>query len=168
MDQILIYLSELWAYILSDGHELSLGGVVVVGVVIALMGVIKNLKPIKGIKNSVVRKVILAWSSIVLTVALTVVSVFLNEFKQDHFLAICIFNSVGTIVLYWLYENTALRNFVAWVGKKTILKLLVRKPKTIEEAKEFASEVNKDVESLLQSVNSESLSKYKDDDLKNL
>jgi hypothetical protein len=170
MDQILNYFAGLGGYVAIDGQKILMGGVTVVGVVIFLMGILKNVGFIKNMKNKTIRKVVLSWASIVLTVGITVLSVWLNELKQEHFVVICIVNSISTILLYWLYENTAVRDLFALIGKHTVSKVFARKPKTEKEAKQLASEIRKDVESLLYPVNSESsvLHKYKDDDLKNL
>lgn len=170
MDQILNYFAGLGGYVATDIQKILMGGITVVGVVIFLMGVIKNFSFIKHIKNKTVRKVILSWSSIFLTVCITVISVWLNELRQEHFAFICIVNSIGTILLYWVYENTAFRDLLGFIGKHTIIKILTRKPRTEEEAKQIASEICKDAASLLYSVNQESpaTSRYRDDDLKNL
>lgn len=172
MNFILNWFSVFFDYLMSDIQDLFVGGVIVVGVVIVLMGALKSLKPIKTIKNDTFRKVLLAWLSIILTVGLTTLSVYLNEFKEDHFWALCIVNSIGTVLIYWVYENTAVRNFVEWVGKHTIIKLLTKKPKTIDEVKKLNEDINHDtecdIESLLSFVESESLPHYKDDDLKTL
>ena len=170
MEIFLNYLFSFGQYLLSENQNLLVGGVIIVGVVIALMGILKSVKPIKRLKNSTLRKVILAWLSVFLTVGLTVASMFLNQLKQDHFWAMCVINSIGTILIYWMYENTALRSLLEKIGRSAINKLLHHKPKTIEEAKQLSREIHEDAESLLKSVNSESSvqSKYKDDDLKNL
>lgn len=171
MDQILNYFAGLGGYVAIDGQKILMGGVTVVGVVIFLMGILKNVGFIKNMKSKTVRKIVLSWLSIILTVGITVLSVWLNELKQDHFVVICIVNSVCTILLYWVYENTALRDLFAFIGKHTIAKVFARKPKTEEEAKQLASEVRKDVESLIYPVTSKStapVSRYRDDDLKNL
>lgn len=169
MEQFIQYCLSFFEYFVENESDLFVGGVIIVGVVIALMGILKKLKPIKNIKNNTARKVILAWMSVFLTVGLTVASMYLNELKQDHFWALCVINSAGTILIYWLYENTALRNLFEKIGKSVINKVLHRKPSTLVEAKELLQEINKDAESLLQSVNSESsVHKYMDDDLKNL
>ena len=171
MDQILNYFAGLGGYVVADSHKLLTGGVTVVGVVIFLMGLLKNVGIIKNMKNKILKRVLLSWTSILLVTVFTVLSVWLNELRQEHFWAICVMNSISTVVLYWLCEGTALKDGIAFIGKHTIAKIFARKPKTEKEAKRLASEIREDVESLLYPVTSKStapVSRYKDDDLKNL
>lgn len=171
MDQILNYFAGLGGYVAIDGQKILMGGVTVVGVVIFLMGILKNLSVVKNMKNKTIRKIVLSWLSIILTVGITVLSVWLNELKQEHFWVICLVNSIGTILLYWVYENTAVRDLFALIGRNTIAKIFAKKPKTEKEAKQLASEIREDVESLLYPITLKSeapVNRYKDDDLKNL
>lgn len=170
MDQILSYFAGLGGYVVADSHKILTGGVTVVGVVIFLMGLLKNVGIIKNMKNKILKRVLLSWTSILLVTAFTVLSVWLNELRQEHFWVICVMNSISTIVLYWLCEGTALKDGIAFIGKHTVAKIFARKPKTEKEAKQLASEIREDIESLLCSGNPKSIaaSRYKDDDLKNL
>jgi hypothetical protein len=150
------------SYFLSDWYNLVIGGLVVVGVIIFLMGMLKSLL-INKVKNSLMRKIILSWGSLILTLPATVLSILCNGFAFEHFWCIYAINCVGVILIYWVYENTALRNSLALIGKKVVTKIFLN----LEETKEAVKSANKDVESLLNN-SSKSLSKYKDDDLKNL
>lgn len=155
----------LWtsSYFLENWQALFWGGVIVVSVVIFLMGVFKKLLA-NRIENDLLRKVVLAWTSVILTLPITAVMVLYNSYNWDHFWVIYAANVIGTILIYWFYENTALRNALAAVGKRIVLKFLGNP--TTEDLKA----VTEDVEQLLASSKPvpQSTSKYKDDDLKNL
>ena len=159
---------EFFAYYCADWRNLLVGGVVVVGVVIALMGVVKSLKPIKNIKNHTVKKIVLAWASVLLASVVTVVSSLINEFQANHFFGLCVVNAAMTIIMYWLYEYTALRDGIGWLVNLIVSKLIHRKPKTVAEMKKVSKEINAEVENLLFHSEVASVSQYKDDDLKNL
>lgn len=149
-------------YFLSDWFNLVIGGLVVVSVIIFLMGILKSLL-INKVKNNLLRKIILSWGSLILTLPATAVSILCNGFSFEHFWGVYVINCVEVILIYWFYENTALRNSLALIGKKVITKIFLNP----EEMKEAVKSANRDVESLLNN-SSKSLSKYKDDDLKNL
>ena len=160
--QIEGWITSIWEYFLTSGNDLLLGGVIVVSSVIALLGILKSLKPIKNIKNATLRKVLLSWLSIALTVVGTLISFYVSELKQDHAVSVCVINSVSTVLVYWLYENTALRSLIQALIKKTLCVLFSRK-KTKDEADQPEEEKTK--ESLL-SMFEEAC--YIEDDLKNL
>lgn len=149
-------------YFLSDWRSLLIGGVVVVGVVIFLMGVLKKTF-INKVKNTIARKVILSWASVVMTLPATAVSIFCNGYDFQYFWGIFAVNAVSTILIYWFYENTALRDALALLGKKTIGMIVAVYTK--EDAKTVVKDINQEAENLLKS-SLKSTSKYKDDDLK--
>lgn len=152
-------------YFLSDWQNLLVGGVVVMSVVIFLMGVLKKIA-FNRIKHDLLRKIVLAWSSVLVALPVTAVSVVCNGFSWSYFWAIYILNAVGTILVYWFYENTALRDALALLGKKTVMKFIGAGVSNQEFSK-INNEVNQDAQSLIAEA-TKSASKYKDDDLKKL
>ena len=111
------WIFKLVEYILSNWQELLWGGVCSVSLVIFILGCFKPLIK-KWIKNETVRKVVLAWSSVALNIPMTAGSIWINGLSTDHFWTLAVVNAVCTIVVYFLYENTALRNALHWLGKK--------------------------------------------------
>jgi hypothetical protein len=156
---------ENWvlSYVVSDWWNLLVGGVLVVSIVIFLMGVLKGVV-VNQIKNHLIRKVILAWGSLLLTVAVTLITSIFQEFAVSVFAIKCVLNCIGTILTYWVYENTALRDSLSIFGKKILTKLVFCAFQS-KDAKKTIDTVSKDVESWLTDSAS---SRYKDDDIKKL
>lgn len=145
-----------------SGQELFRWGVIAVSIVIFLMGVFKKIL-INKIQNKLFRKVVLAWGSVITALPVTAVLTYLEEFESSHFWSLYVINCVSTIIVYWFYENTALRDSLAFIGKKALSVIACNKHK---DCKKIAKDVQDEVESLLEtSVKSTS---YKDDDLKKL
>lgn len=149
-------------YFLSEWEALLVGGVVVVSAVIFLMGVLKKLV-IDRISNSLVRKIVLSWSSVLLVLPVTAISVICNGFDWSNFWAIYAVNAVATIILYWLYENTAIRNALAFLGSRAVTKFI--SGVVTQDLTKVTTQINQEAENLLKSSN-KSTSKYRDDDLK--
>lgn len=148
------------------------GGITVICVVIVLMGLIKTIL-INKIQNKLVRKITLAFSSILMVFPTTLVACEVNGIGMDHYWKVLCANIAGTILAYWLYENTGLRNLINMIGKTAILKIVVAivtnsKTKSLNEAKKIAKktadELNKDAKNALKSAADE----LKDEALKNL
>lgn len=157
------WLIEAARYALSDWHNLLVGGVIVMSVVIFLIGFFKKII-FDRIKNKLVRKIVLAWTSVIMALPFTAGMCLVKGFNFDYFWLIYACYAAGTILGYWLYENTGLRNGIHWIGQNTVMKLLhVRKKEDIDKV---MTTVDQQVESLLYEAQ-KSTSKY-DDDLKNL
>lgn len=152
-------------YFLSNWESLLVGGVLVVSVVIFLMGFIK-LAAANNIKSKLLRKVILAWSSVLVALPVTAGITVLYGYDWTYFWAIYAFNAGGTIFVYWFYENTALRDGLAWLGKKTVLKFLGAGAAP-QDLSLVRNELSQEAKALIE-TNTKSASKYKDDDLKKL
>lgn len=151
-------------YFLSNWEDLLMGGAIVVSVVIFLMGVLKGLL-LNKIKNELARKVILAWTSLIVVLPVTALYLVVKGANMDHFWFIYTVNCVITVLTYWLYENTALRNSLHAVGKKIVMAFISGEKIPKKDAKEILTEVVKDLS------NSEEVKdspKYKDDDLNNV
>lgn len=156
------WMYQLLELFTSNWNTIVLGGLIVVGVVIFLMG---TLKPVlfDKISNKGLRKTLLSLFSIILVFPATVVWMVSKgwEWNWGLFWFLYCLNSIQTIVVYWFYEGTHLREALHLLGKKTIVKWI------------SAIFVNKDLTSVSDKVDSyaeETLaqSKYKDEDLKNL
>lgn len=131
-------------YILSNWQTLLIGGVYAVSIVIFVLGC---LKPVikRWISNSTLCKVIFAWASVLLNIPATAVSVWLEGLPSEHFWMLAVINAISTILVYFVYENTALRNGLHWFGKK-ILTLLFSKYVSPVQTKD---EIRKEAELLL-------------------
>lgn len=131
-------------YILSNWQTLLIGGVYAVSMVIFVLGCLKPLIK-RWVKNTTLCKVIFAWLSIALNIPATAVSVWIEELPSDHFWTFVVMNAISTVLVYFVYENTALRNALHWFGKKTIT-LLFSKNVSPLKAK---ADIKKEAEMLL-------------------
>ena len=108
---MLEFFSKYAGLLLANWQRALLGGVIVSSTVIVLLGVIKKFL-INKISNKLVRKVILAFSSVILVFPLTALYFLGDEINFDHYWLGSAMNAVLTILVYWLYENTALRDLI--------------------------------------------------------
>lgn len=154
-------------YFLSDWENLLVGGVIVVSVVIFLMGILKVLL-VNKIKNELLRKVILAWSSLVVVLPVTAIYVVVKGVNMDYFWSVYAVNCIATILIYWLYENTALRTSLHKIGKKVVMAFISNEKKPKINAKEILTEVVKDLSNTAEESTKSETPKYKDNDLDNI
>lgn len=131
-------------YILSNWQTVLIGGVCAVSIVIFILGCIKPLIK-RWIPNSTLRKVIFAWTSVLLNVPATALSFWIEGLPSEHFWPLMVINAIGTILVYFVYENTALRNALHWFGRK-IVTILFKQYVTPAQTKQ---EIKKEVEELL-------------------
>jgi hypothetical protein len=108
--------------ILSLNWERALmGGVLVPCTVIFIMGVMKRLlAKTRLFTNKNVRKAFLAFVSLAMAFPITAFYFFADGISFDYYWLGCLGNCMLTIVTYWLYENTCLRNLIHVIGEKTV------------------------------------------------
>ena len=126
-------------------EEALTGGIIVTSAVIVIMGVLKKFLFDK-VQNKLVRKVLLAFTSVFLSFIGTLIYFLADGINFDYYGIGSALNAVLTIVMYWLYENTLLRNFVQYVGEKAIsaaLKFILTKNN--KEEKLLKAEVKSEV-----------------------
>lgn len=131
-------------YILSNWQTVLIGGACAVSIVVFVLGFIKPFIK-RWIHNAVLRKVILAWLSVLLNIPATAVSVWVEGLPEDQFWTLTVINAVATILVYFVYENTALRDGLHWLGKK-ILTLLCKQYVNPSQTK---GDIHNEVEELL-------------------
>lgn len=160
---------------LANWQRALIGGIVVVSVVITLMGILKKTC-IGKIANKNVRKVVLAFSSVILSFPITALYFLADSINFNHYWIGAGLDAVAVIIAYWLYENTLLRNFFHFVGKNVIVRFIKFLATSLLKSgngdskedlivfKETVAEVKKDTKKALV----DSLSNFNEDDLKNL
>lgn len=168
--------------LLANWQRALLGCIIVVSVIITLMGVLKKVAFDK-IGNKLLRKFLLAFTSVLLSFPFTAVYFLADKINFDHYWIGACLNALATIVTYWLYENTLLRNFIHFVGKKTIIKFIEfiamgivskkanSKEETVEQLNKGTQELKSTVSQAISSTLLDSItsaSRYNEDDLKNL
>ena len=144
------------------------GSIAVICSVIVLMGGLK-LALVNKVQNKLVRRLILAFSSIAMVFPATYFSCWLSGVGFSRYWQLFVLNALGTILTYWLYENTGLRNLINIVGKTAILKIILAFSKHSEnkDVKTSREEAKKEVANLTKEANN-TLKKSIDETLKNL
>ena len=107
--------------VLTDWYRFLIGGIIVVCAIIVLEGILK--KAFLGkVKNKLLRKVLLAMASLILVFPATALYFVSDKISFDYYWYGCTVVAILTIVGYWLYENTALREAIGFIGNKTVVK----------------------------------------------
>ena len=107
---------------MTNFEKIFVTGLIMVSAIIVVIGVLK-ICFFNKIKNKLLRKSLLAFTNVA-SCFVTTVGYFLVEelnFNYFWFSAICL--SVFSILVYWIYENTCLRNLIEKIGKLAIKKL---------------------------------------------
>lgn len=123
LQAIQAFVSKYAGLFFANWQRALLGGLIVVSAVITIMGILKKAI-IDRIPNKLVRKIVLAFSSVVLVFPLTALYFVGDKINFDHYWVGCALNASATIIVYWLYENTGCRNLFHKVGNITIGKLV--------------------------------------------
>lgn len=155
---------EVWLnYILSNWQAILVGGAVIVGVVVFLMGLFKKFIG-NRIHNKMLRKTVLSFLSLAIVPPITALYTFYNGWAWDMYWLNCVLYAVSTIVVYWFYEGTHLREMLGLIGAVTVGKVwasLKKNPMDIDALKELAPAIN-------ENAKQEMKKKYNEDDLNNL
>ena len=114
-------MTNIVSVLLANWKTALIGGVVVVSAIIVIMGALKFL--FNKIKNKYLRKTLLAFSSVLLAMPATAIY-FASAHISFHYYWIGYgMTAVATIITYWLYENTCLRELIQKIGTLTIGKV---------------------------------------------
>ena len=107
-----------------DYWQIDIVGVIcLASAVIVFIGFIKLILNKTGVYEKIPklpRKIALGISSIALTLIGTLISCFIEEKGFDYYIVAAIFNSITTVIVYWLYEYTSLRDIIHFIGEKTL------------------------------------------------
>lgn len=150
---MLNFISRFISYYIGDWKNVFIGALIVMGVVIFLMGILKNAL-FNRIKNKLLRKVLLSFCSLALVLPATFAYSIYQGLDMQYFWALYALNAIGTIVVYWFYENTGFRNLLSLIGRNTLVRLF--------QSGDIKNTIEKSKEELI------SASKYNEDDLDNL
>lgn len=115
------YLTNIFQALLNNWQQAITGGIIVACAVIFLMGTLKRFldkTPLN--KYPYLRKAVLSFGSLILTFPITAIYFVADKISFDYYWIGCAFTCVGTIVTYWLYENTACRKLIHAIGAKTV------------------------------------------------
>lgn len=104
-------------------QDIIVCGLIMVSAIIVAIGI---LKPIlfNKIPNKHVRKAALALTNVVACFATVFVYFLIRGLDFEHYVTAATALSVCCIVIYWLYENTCLRNLIELIGGIVLRKVL--------------------------------------------
>ena len=152
-------------YVLSNCQTILVGGAVIVGVIMFLMCCFKTSVGNK-IKNKHIRKTVLSFLSVALAFPITALYTLYNNWSWEYYWWMCGLYALATIVVYWFYEGTHIREGLVWLGKITVGKVICAikgNPKEVDKAlTQMMEGINADAKSVLKNH------LYKEDDLNNL
>lgn len=126
-----------------------LTGVIMVSAIIVFIGLLKPLL-FDRIKVKALRKATIALSEIAICFSVAAVAFWVNHFNFNYYIYAASALFISTVVVYWFYENTCLRNLIHKVGSIALAKftgitvgLLSAKDK--KEIKAELTKVNVDI-----------------------
>ena len=116
-------MEELFMFFLANLQDFFVGGIIVASATIFVMGFFKKFL-FNRITNKLARKCVLSFASLVMCLVVTFFFLVGNGLNSQCFWLIYAVNAISTIITYWLYENTGLRNLIAFIGEKTVKKYI--------------------------------------------
>lgn len=133
-------------------HNIFMYTVIMVSSIIVTIGLLKPILFDK-IKNKQVRKVALAFSNVALCFICALVIFLVKDWNFKYYLFSAIALTISSIVTYWFYENTCLRNLIATIGKIALRKLgnvalIALSKDEIDEIKTEAKKVSVEIKAL--------------------
>ena len=112
-------IKSFFQMVVADWQNFLLGGIVIVSAIIVAIGIIKPLIT-KKFTNAHAKKGILAGLDVVFSFAGTALQFWVTEMPFNHYVVASIMHLVATIVVYWLYENTSLRDVIHTIGSAAL------------------------------------------------
>lgn len=134
---------------ISNWQDVLTGGVILTCAIIFLMGILKSAV-LGKITNKLVRKIVLAFTSLILVFPSTALYFVTDSINFDYYWYACALVGVATILTYWFYENTGFRNLIHLIGEKTVGKYFA-----ILQAAALSDQSNDVTKAQLITVNSE-------------
>ena len=156
------WLTEMVQFFSERGTDLLIGGAILVGVIIFLVGVLKTAI-FNRIPNKAVRKTVLALTSAALVAPGTLVLMLYEGIDLGRFWVMFAVHAVCTIVVYWLYENTHVRDLFNLIGSSAVKKIF-GSIGTEKTPSQVYSEIKQDTKTAIKNT----VHKYNEDDLKGL
>lgn len=142
-------LKEVLALFSGNAKNNIMTGVIMVSAIIVFIGLLKPLL-FDRIKVKAFRKAAIALSEIVVCLATVAVAFWVNHFNFHYYLYASAGLFIATVVTYWFYENTCLRNLIHKVGSIALAKIFgitegLLKPKTNAQIKSEIKMVHTDI-----------------------
>ena len=159
-------IKNFFTSLFTDGQQFIIMGVVMVSAIIVLIGLLKPFTFDK-IPFKPLRKVALALTNVGLSFAATAICFWIYSIPFMYYLygAGCV--TLATIITYWLYENTCLRNLIHFIGSHTLGKIIPVFFNNKNDVKKLKEEL-KNVGNELAKSTKKTLTDKSDNELKNL
>lgn len=132
----------IFRILMEQWQRAATGGIIVACAVIFIMGIVKKAA-LGKIKNKLLRKVVLSFTSLALTFPVTALYFVGDGISFEWYWYGCALMCVLTIITYWLYENTGLRNLIALIGQNTVGKYITVLLAAVVSAKDDNDTKNK-------------------------
>lgn len=101
--------------VIADWQNFLLGGIVIVSAIIVAIGMLKPLIA-NNISNKHAKKAIYAALDVVFAFAATALQFWVTTMSFEHYVIASLAHLVLTVFVYWLYENTSLRDAIHKIG----------------------------------------------------
>lgn len=134
--------------LLENWKQALIGGAIVISAVIVIMGMIKKL--FDKVPNKYLRKFLLALTSVVLVLPVSAIYFVCAGIDYKYFWGDYALLASATIVVYWLYENTCLRELIHKIGSLTLGRFFNYVFGKVTGAKDFEEETSKELTDGLQ------------------
>jgi hypothetical protein len=125
---------EKFLFFLANLQDFLIGGIIVACAVIVLMGILKKAV-FNRITNKLARKCALSGASLVLVLPISFFFMVGSGLDFQYYWILYAVNAFFTVITYWLYENTGLRNLIALLGGMVLKKYASVMYSVIEGAK---------------------------------
>lgn len=112
----LIFVSH---FCVTNWQTVLTGGIILTCAIIFLMGVLKKFL-VGKIENKLLRKVALSFLSLIMVFPATALYFVSESVPFGYYWYACAGVAILTVLTYWLYENTGLRNLISLIGEVTI------------------------------------------------
>jgi hypothetical protein len=167
------YVKTFLDFYLADWKDLLLLGVIMVSAITVFVGILKPLL-FNKIKWKPLRRASLAFTNVALCFACVAVGFLIKKYDFSVYLHTAVATSLFSIIWYWVYENTCLRDLISKIGGVALSKCyaMVKKLFDKNDAQEIEKEISILVEELKTNAKKEIKSATKnvktDKELKNL
>lgn len=104
-------------------QDIIVCGLIMVSAIIVAIGLLKPLL-FNKIKNKHIRKAALAFANVAACFITVLVYFFTMHISLDYYWTAATSLAVSCIIIYWLYENTCLRNLIEVLGGIVLKKVL--------------------------------------------
>lgn len=138
-------IKTIFSIFMSDPMSFVLLAFIMVSALIVFVGLF--IKPLmrKFISNDALRGSLLALSSIAMSFASVAVTFWVHDWNFAYYLWVSCAFSVWTVFVYWLYENTHLREGIHWLGSFILKKFSGVDVKNLSDIKMLLKKVEPEI-----------------------